>query len=88
MTVENDDLKFVDGGHIRAARIIAGLTREKLAAAANLHPNSIKYWENDRSPCWPGGFAITKISSVLASVGVETEVEEQGNYVVAIIRKR
>jgi DNA-binding transcriptional regulator YiaG len=88
MTAENDSLKFVDGRHIRAARIIAGLTRDKLATAANLHPNSVKYWENDRSPCWPGGPAITKISTVLASIGVETEVEHQGNYTVAIIRKR
>jgi hypothetical protein len=88
MTMEkNDSLKFVDGRHIRAARIIAGLTRGKLAVAANLHPNSIKYWENDTSPCWPGGPAINKISSALASVGVETEVVEQDDCVVAIIRK-
>jgi hypothetical protein len=28
MTTENDSLKFRDGKHIRAARVIAGLTRD------------------------------------------------------------
>jgi hypothetical protein len=89
MTQDSDSqLKFRDGKHIRAARISAGLTRVELAAAANLHPNSVKYWELDHSPCWPGGPAIEQISSVLSSLGIETEVQAQGNYTVAIIRSR
>jgi hypothetical protein len=89
MTQDNDNpLKFRDGKHMRSARIIAGLTRVDLAAAAHLHPNSIKYWETDRSPCWPGGPAIDKISSALATVGVDTEVEQMGNVLVAIVRRR
>ena len=81
-------LKFRDGKHIRAARISAGLTRVDLATAAKLHPNSVKYWELDQSPCWPGGPAIDKISSALARFGVDTEVEQHGSGMVAIVRRR
>jgi hypothetical protein len=88
MIAENDSLKFRDGKHMRAARIIAGLTRVELATRANLHPNSIKYWETDKSPCWPGGPAIDKISSALAWFGVDTEVEQHGNGMIAIVRRR
>jgi transcriptional regulator with XRE-family HTH domain len=79
-------LKFRDGRHIRAARISAGLTRRELAERANLHENSIKYWETDKSPCWPGGHTIEQISSVLASFGVYTEVEHEGDYMIAVVR--
>jgi transcriptional regulator with XRE-family HTH domain len=89
MTTEIDTpMKFRDGKHIRAARTIAGLTRVDLAAAANLHPNSVKYWELDQSPCWPGGRAIDQMAAALASLGVDTEVEQRGNYMIAIVRMR
>jgi hypothetical protein len=89
MSSENDSgWKFRDGNHIRAARTIAGLTRAKLATVANLHPNSIKYWELDKSPWTPDGMAVDQISSALASFGVETNVEGQGIHAVAIVRRR
>jgi hypothetical protein len=68
--------------------MIAGLRRVDLAAAAKLHPNSVKYWERDRRRWVPDGYAIDQISAALASFGVDTEVEWQGSRVIAIVRMR
>jgi hypothetical protein len=89
MPSENESpRKFKDGKHIKAARTIAGLTRSELAEAADLHPNSVKYWELDKSRLAPDGWAIDQISMALASFGVDTEVEVRGDYKVAIVRRR
>jgi hypothetical protein len=80
--------RFRDGKHIKAARAIAGLRRVDLATAAKLHPNTVKYWECSRRRWVADGNAIDQISAALASFGVDTEVERQGNRVVAIVRMR
>jgi transcriptional regulator with XRE-family HTH domain len=39
-----------DGRHLRAARILAGLTQQELAEAAGINVNAVRYWEaEDRS---------------------------------------
>ena len=37
--------RIVRGCQIKAARALLGWSREQLATAANLHPNTVTYWE-------------------------------------------
>ena len=35
--------RLYDGRHLRAARILAGLTQKQLAEAAGIHVNAVRY---------------------------------------------
>ena len=78
---------FADGSHLKAARILARMSRAELARASGLHPNSIKYWECDQGGSPPEGWAITQIAAALAAVGIETQADVIGGYRQAIVRK-
>jgi transcriptional regulator with XRE-family HTH domain len=87
MTTPTDSsANFRDGPHLRAARMCAGLTRVRLAAAAMVHPNSVKYWEASRRT--PRGRTVCRIAAALAAFGVDTRIETDGRNTVAVIRRR
>src|SRR5262249_25329619 len=55
-------LVIIDDGHLRAARMLAGLTQADLARAAGCHPRSVRYWENK------GSNPPTNVASTLDSI--------------------
>jgi transcriptional regulator with XRE-family HTH domain len=76
-----------DGRHLRAARILAGLTQQQLADAADLHVNSLRYWEADDRSSEPWGVAIDRLVAVLRNHGVEVAAVFGGNQQIALIRR-
>jgi len=56
------------GRYLKAARVLAGLTQRQLAGAAGLHPNSVKYWEQDSS--FICGYAVDRMVEALDRHGV------------------
>jgi DNA-binding transcriptional regulator YiaG len=77
-----------DGRHLRAARILAGLTQQQLAHAANVNVNSVRYWEtNDRSS-EPWGVAIGKLVAALRQHGVEVATVFSDDNQFTLIRRR
>lgn len=62
------------GGQIRAARALLSWSRQELAVAAQLHVNSIAYWEQRdeiASGVWKEPFACGRIRDALNGAGVE-----------------
>ena len=76
-----------DGRHLRAARILAGLTQQQLADAAQLHVNSLRYWEADDRSADPWGFAIDRLVAALRQHGVEVAAVFGGDRQIALIRR-
>ena len=76
-----------DGRHLRAARILAGLTQQQLADAAELHVNAVRYWEADDRSAEPWGFAIDRLVAVLRQHGVEVGAAFSGDQQIALIRR-
>ena len=76
-----------DGRHLRAARILAGLTQQQLADAADLHVNSLRYWEADDRSSEPWGVAIDRLVAVLRQHGVEVAAAFSGDQQIALIRR-
>ena len=76
-----------DGRHLRAARILAGLTQQQLADAAELHVNAVRYWEADDRSAEPWGFAIDRLVAVLRQHGVEVAAAFSGDQQIALIRR-
>jgi transcriptional regulator with XRE-family HTH domain len=64
-----------DGAHLRAARIMAGLTQRQLAEAADLHPKAVAYWERDIR-AFPAGGAIDAMIAALAYRGVRVRCSD------------
>ena len=77
--------RFIDGRHLRAARTVAGLNQAELAAAAGIHFNSVKYWENSRNGR-PAGWAVDRIVQALANKGVVAGVIYEGGRPSGFIR--
>jgi transcriptional regulator with XRE-family HTH domain len=77
-----------DGRHLRAARTLAGLTQQQqLADAAQLHVNSLRYWEADDRSADPWGFAIDRLVAALRQHGVEVAAVFGGDRQIALIRR-
>ena len=76
-----------DGRHLRAARILAGLTQQQLAVAADVHVNCVRYWEADDRSADPWGFAIDRLVAALRQHGVEVAAVFGGDRQIALIRR-
>ena len=63
-------MRFPSGRHLRAARVLAGLSRKQLAEAAGVHFNSVAYWEGKTGTLT--GYAVDKMAAVLAAHGIST----------------
>lgn len=76
---------FWTGRHLQAARKMAGLTQLELAGLANVHINTLKYWERR-----DGGLnsrAVGKFHDALADNGIDAHVEPDGSGgMVALLR--
>ena len=72
------------GRHLKAARVLAGLTQQQLATEASLHLNSVKGWERHRDPI--GGYAVDRITETLKRRGVEYSEETHAGATVAVLR--
>ncbi len=48
--------------NIKSERIRAGLTREQVAEAVGVHPNSVRNWEQNL--CQPGSNALIAMSTL------------------------
>jgi hypothetical protein len=77
-----------DGRHLRAARILAGLTQQQLAYAAHVHVNCVRYWEADDRSSDPWGGAINQLVAALRRYGVEVGTVFGGDRQVAMIIRR
>jgi DNA-binding transcriptional regulator YiaG len=55
------------GRHLKAARVLAGLTQQQLATEASLHVNSVKGWERHRDPI--DGYAVDRMTETLKRRG-------------------
>jgi transcriptional regulator with XRE-family HTH domain len=73
-----------NGRQLKAARILAGLTQRQLASRANLHVNSVKFWERKTSRI--DGHAVSLIAQALATCGVETDEEIIGGRLLVVLR--
>lgn len=72
------------GRHLKAARVLAGMTQRQLAQAAGLHVNAVKYWERDHGRI--GGHAVSRMIEALAAAGVTAAEEYSGVRSVAVLR--
>ena len=77
-----------DGRHLRAARILAGLTQQQLAHAADVHVNCVRYWEADDRSSEPWGGAIDQLIAALRRYGVDVGTVFGGDRQVAMIIRR
>jgi DNA-binding transcriptional regulator YiaG len=77
-----------DGRHLRAARILAGLTQQQLAHAANVNVNCVRYWEADDRSSEPSGVAIDKLLAALRKHGVEVAAVFGYDNQFTLIRRR
>ena len=75
---------FIDGKHLRAARVMAGMSQSELAAAAELHPNSVKYWE--RQDYGVAGWAVERMAEALAARGVVAGTTYEGQRQSVFVR--
>jgi transcriptional regulator with XRE-family HTH domain len=72
------------GRHLKAARVLAGLTQKQLANEASLHLNSVKGWERHRDPI--GGYAVDRMTETLKRRGVEYSEETHDGATIAVLR--
>jgi DNA-binding transcriptional regulator YiaG len=77
-----------DGRHLRAARILAGLTQQQLAHAAAINVNAVRYWEADDRSSEPWGYAIDKLVAALRQHGVEVATVFSDDNQFTLIRRR
>jgi transcriptional regulator with XRE-family HTH domain len=77
-----------DARHLRAARILAGLTQQELAEAAGINVNALRYWEADDRSSELCGYAIDKLVAALRQHGVEVATEFGDDNQFAVIRRR
>jgi DNA-binding XRE family transcriptional regulator len=77
--------RFIDGRHLRTARIMAGLSQAELATAAGLHANSVKYHEKNREH-GPAGWAVEQMAAALAAHGVIAGTTYKGYRQSAFVR--
>jgi transcriptional regulator with XRE-family HTH domain len=76
-----------DGRHLRAARILAGLTQQQLAKAAGINVNAVRYWEADDRSSEPWGYAIEKLVTALRQHGVEVAAVSSDDNQFSLIRR-
>lgn len=72
------------GRHLKAARVLAGLTQQQLATAACLHLNSVKGWERHQDRI--AGYAVDRMLGALASRGIHCGEEILNGSTVAVLR--
>jgi transcriptional regulator with XRE-family HTH domain len=77
-----------DGRHLRAARILAGLTQQQLANAAGINVNAVRYWEAEDRPSEPWGYAIEKLVTALRQHGVEVATVFSDDNQFTLIRRQ
>jgi transcriptional regulator with XRE-family HTH domain len=77
-----------DGRHLRAARILAGLTQQELAEAAGINVNAVRYWEVEDRSSEPWGYAIDKLVVALRRHGIEVATAISDDNQFALIRRR
>jgi DNA-binding transcriptional regulator YiaG len=77
-----------DGRHLRAARILAGLTQQELAEAAAINVNAVRYWEADDRSSEPWGYAIDRLVAALRQHGVEVATVSSYDNQFTMIRRR
>jgi transcriptional regulator with XRE-family HTH domain len=80
--------RLYDGRHLRAARILAGLTQQQLAEAAAINVNAVRYWEADDRSSEPSGYAIDKLVGALRQHGVEVASVFSDDNQFTLIRRR
>jgi len=68
---------FWTGRHLQAARKLAGMTQRTLADLADVHVNTIKYWERQDGAL--AGGAVGKFQDALADNGITARVESDGD---------
>ena len=73
-----------NGRQLKAARILAGLTQRQLASRANLHVNSVKFWERKTGRI--DGHAVSLMAQALATCGVETGEETNSGRPLIVLR--
>jgi DNA-binding transcriptional regulator YiaG len=76
-----------NGRHLRAARILAGLTQQQLAHAAKVNVNCVRYWETDDRSSEPWGVAIDRLVAALRQHGVEVATVFGDDNQFALIRR-
>jgi transcriptional regulator with XRE-family HTH domain len=77
-----------DGRHLRAARILAGLTQQQLADAAAVNVNAVRYWEADDRSSEPSGYAVEQVIAALRKHGVEVATVFGDDNQFTLIRRR
>lgn len=78
---------FLNGRHLRAARVMAGMSQEQLAEAADLHRNSVRYWEKASHPLPADAFALWQFREALHRRGVSVDIVDHAGKRVAIVQK-
>lgn len=73
---------IANGRHLRAARILAGLTQVEMAVACGLHPNSVRYWERQSHIGSAYGDALLALIEVLARRGVHIDFSASGSLTI------
>jgi transcriptional regulator with XRE-family HTH domain len=87
-TTEADIDCLDDGRHLRAARILAGLTQQELAKAAAINVNAVRYWEAKDRSSEPWGYAIDRLVTALRQHGVEVATVFSDDNQFALIRRQ
>lgn len=77
---------FLDGRHLKSARVMAAMSRQDLADAADISVSAVKYWERSASRLPSDGYAAWHMYRALRRVGVVAEIGEVDGLPVAIIR--
>jgi transcriptional regulator with XRE-family HTH domain len=77
-----------DGCHLRAARILAGLTQQELAEAAGINVNAVRYWEAKDRSSEPWGYAIDRLVTALRQHGVEVATLFSDDNQFTLIRRQ
>jgi transcriptional regulator with XRE-family HTH domain len=77
---------FLDGRHLRAARVAAGLSQAALADLAGVHRGSVRYWERHTTARGIDGWALREIEKALLGAGVRAEVAADRARRFAVVR--
>ena len=77
-----------DGRHLRAARVLAGLTQQQLADAAAINVNAVRDWEAEDRSSEPWGYAIDRLVTALRQHGVEVATVSSYDNQFTMIRRR
>jgi hypothetical protein len=77
-------MSLKNGRHLKAGRVLAGMTQSQLAEAAGLHVNSVKYHEQQETRI--GGHAVTRMRDALGAAGISFGEEHISGKSLAVLR--